>query len=181
MTTEEKIQMALQLARLGVDVIEAGFAAASKGDFEAVKLITEEVKGPVICSLARALEKDIELAAQALEGAERKRIHTFIATSEIHMKYKLRLSPEEVLERAERAVAFARRFTDDVEFSCWVAASAPWALAAALRARPPAGRARPSPLYIKKALASKWYVCVAAAAPSGGHAHLLLTSRRPLT
>jgi 2-isopropylmalate synthase len=118
MTTEEKLQMALQLARLGVDVIEAGFAAASKGDFEAVKLIAEEVKGPVICSLARALEKDIELAGQALEGAERKRIHTFIATSEIHMKYKLRLSPEEVLERAERAVAFARRFTDDVEFSC---------------------------------------------------------------
>jgi 2-isopropylmalate synthase (EC 2.3.3.13) len=118
MTAEEKLQMALQLARLGVDVIEAGFAAASKGDFEAVKLIAEEVKGPVICSLARALEKDIELAAQALEGAERKRIHTFIATSEIHMKYKLRLSPEEVLERAERAVAFARRFTDDVEFSC---------------------------------------------------------------
>jgi len=124
MTTEEKLQMALQLARLGVDVIEAGFAAASKGDFEAVKLIAEEVKGPVICSLARALEKDIELAAQALEGAERKRIHTFIATYEIHMKYKLRLSPEEVLERAERAVAFARRFTDDVEFSCWVAGSA---------------------------------------------------------
>jgi 2-isopropylmalate synthase len=118
MTTEEKLQMALQLARLGVDVIEAGFAAASKGDFEAVKLIAEEVKGPVICSLARALERDIELAAQALEGAERKRIHTFIATSEIHMKYKLRLPPEEVLERAERAVAFARRFTDDVEFSC---------------------------------------------------------------
>jgi 2-isopropylmalate synthase len=118
MTAEEKLQMALQLARLGVDVIEAGFAAASKGDFEAVKLIAEEVKGPVICSLARALEKDIELAAQALEGAERKRIHTFIATSEIHMKYKLRLSPEEVLERAEKAVAFARRFTDDVEFSC---------------------------------------------------------------
>jgi 2-isopropylmalate synthase len=118
MTAEEKLQMALQLARLGVDVIEAGFAAASKGDFEAVKLIAEEVKGPVICSLARALERDIELAAQALEGAERKRIHTFIATSEIHMKYKLRLPPEEVLERAERAVAFARRFTDDVEFSC---------------------------------------------------------------
>jgi len=174
MTTEEKLQMAFQLARLGVDVIEAGFAAASKGDFEAVKLIAEEVKGPVICSLARALEGDIELAAQALEGAERKRIHTFIATSEIHMKYKLRLSPEEVLERAERAVAFARRFTDDVEFSCWVAASARWARAAAVRARPP-------PLHLKKALASKWYVCVAAAAPSGGHAHLLLTSRRPLT
>ncbi len=118
MTTEEKIQMAHQLAKLGVDVIEAGFAAASKGDFEAVKLIAQEVKGPVICSLARALEKDIELAGQALESAERKRIHTFIATSEIHMKYKLRMSPEDVLERAKRAVAYARNFTDDVEFSC---------------------------------------------------------------
>ena len=118
MTAEEKVQMGHQLARLGVDVIEAGFAAASKGDFEAVKLIAQEVKGPVICSLARALEKDIELAAQALEPAERKRIHTFIATSEIHMKYKLRMSPEEVLERAKRAVSYARNFTDDVEFSC---------------------------------------------------------------
>ncbi len=118
MTTEEKIQMAHQLAKLGVDVIEAGFAAASKGDFEAVKLIAEEVKGPTICSLARALEKDIELAAQALEDAERKRIHTFIATSEIHMKYKLKMNPEDVLERAKKAVAYARNFTDDVEFSC---------------------------------------------------------------
>ncbi len=118
MTTEEKLQMAHQLARLGVDVIEAGFAAASKGDFEAVNLIAQEVKGPVICSLARALERDIELAGQALEPAERKRIHTFIATSEIHMKYKLRMSPEEVLERAKRAVEYARKFTDDVEFSC---------------------------------------------------------------
>ncbi|SHK42167.1 2-isopropylmalate synthase [Thermocrinis minervae] len=118
MTTEEKLQMAHQLAKLGVDVIEAGFAAASKGDFEAINLIASEVKGPVICSLARALEKDIEIAAQALAPAERKRIHTFIATSEIHMKYKLRMSEEEVLERAKKAVEFARRFTDDVEFSC---------------------------------------------------------------
>ena len=118
MTAEEKLQMALQLAKLGVDVIEAGFAAASKGDFEAVSLIAKEVKGPVICSLARALERDIELAGKALECAERKRIHTFIATSEIHMKYKLRMEPEEVLQRAKRAVEYARRFTDDVEFSC---------------------------------------------------------------
>ncbi len=118
MTTEEKLQMAFQLAKLGVDVIETGFAAASKGDFEAINLIASQVKGPVVCSLARALERDIELAAQALKPAERKRIHTFIATSEIHMKYKLRMSPEEVLERAKRAVEFARRFTDDVEFSC---------------------------------------------------------------
>ena len=118
MTTEEKLQMAQQLAKLGVDVIEAGFSAASKGDFEAVQTIAREVKGPIICSLARALERDIELAGQALAPAERKRIHTFIATSEIHMKYKLRMSPEEVLERAKRAVEYARKFTDDVEFSC---------------------------------------------------------------
>ncbi|ADC89657.1 2-isopropylmalate synthase [Thermocrinis albus DSM 14484] len=118
MTSEEKLQMALQLARLGVDVLEAGFAAASKGDYEAVKLIAQEVKGPVICSLARALEKDIDLAAEALAPAERKRIHTFIATSEIHMRYKLRMSPQDVLERAKRAVSYARRYTDDVEFSC---------------------------------------------------------------
>ncbi len=118
MTTEEKLQMAQQLARLGVDVIEAGFAVASKGDFEAVNRIAQEVEGPVICSLARAIEKDIEVAAKALEPAERKRIHTFIATSEIHMKYKLKMEPDKVLERAVSAVKFARNFTDDVEFSC---------------------------------------------------------------
>ena len=118
MTTEEKLQMASQLARLGVDVIEAGFAIASQGDYEAVNRIAEEVKGPVICSLARALEKDIEVAGEALRPAERKRIHTFIATSEIHMRYKLRKSKEEVLESIKRAVSFARNFTDDVEFSC---------------------------------------------------------------
>ena len=118
MTTDEKLQMAMQLARLGVDVIEAGFAVASQGDFEAVNRIAREVKGPVICSLSRALEKDIEVAGKALEPAERKRIHTFIATSEIHMKYKLKMSPDEVLQRIERAVSYARKFTDDVEFSC---------------------------------------------------------------
>ncbi|MCS7196747.1 MAG: 2-isopropylmalate synthase [Aquificaceae bacterium] len=118
MTTEEKLQMAFQLARLGVDVIEAGFSAASKGDFEAVNLIAREVKGPTICSLARAVERDIELAGQALAPAERKRIHTFIATSEIHMKYKLRMSPQDVLERARKAVEFAKRFAEEVEFSC---------------------------------------------------------------
>ena len=118
MTTEEKVKMAHQLARLGVDIIEAGFAAASKGDFEAVRRISEEVKGPVICSLARAIDKDIELAAEALRPAERKRIHTFIATSEIHMRYKLKKTPEEVIEAAKKAVSLARNFTDDVEFSC---------------------------------------------------------------
>ncbi|RTZ70257.1 MAG: 2-isopropylmalate synthase, partial [Aquificaceae bacterium] len=118
MTTQEKLQMAQQLAKLNVDIIEAGFAAASKGDWEAINLIAREVKGPVICSLARALEKDIEAAGSALKPAERKRIHTFIATSPIHMKYKLKMSPEEVLERAVKAVKYAKNFTDDVEFSC---------------------------------------------------------------
>jgi 2-isopropylmalate synthase (EC 2.3.3.13) len=118
MTIDEKLQMAHQLARLGVDIIEAGFAIASKGDFEAIKLIAEEVKGPTICSLARANEADIERAAEALKPAERKRIHTFIATSDIHMQYKLKKTKEEVLELAKKAVRFARNFTDDVEFSC---------------------------------------------------------------
>jgi 2-isopropylmalate synthase len=117
MTTEEKIRMAKQLEKLGVDIIEAGFAAASIGDFEAINQISKVVKSSTICSLARALESDIERAGEALKPAERKRIHTFIATSPIHMKYKLKMSPEEVLERAVKAVKFARNFTDDVEFS----------------------------------------------------------------
>jgi len=117
MTVEEKITMAKQLEKLGVDVIEAGFAAASEGDFEAVRRVSEEIKNSTVCSLARALHSDIEKAGEALEPAERKRIHTFIATSPIHMKYKLKMSPEEVLERAVDAVRFARNFTDDVEFS----------------------------------------------------------------
>lgn len=118
MTIEEKLQMAHQLARLGVDIIEAGFAIASKGDFEAIRLIASEVKGPTICSLARANETDIERAAESLKPAERKRIHTFIATSDIHMQYKLKKTKEEVLELAKKAVRFARNFTDDIEFSC---------------------------------------------------------------
>lgn len=117
MTVEEKITMAKQLEKLRVDVIEAGFAAASKGDFEAVNSVAYQIKDSIVCSLARALENDIEKAGEALAPAERKRIHTFIATSEIHMKYKLKMSPEDVLERAVKAVKFARNFTDDVEFS----------------------------------------------------------------
>ncbi|WP_029521161.1 2-isopropylmalate synthase [Persephonella sp. KM09-Lau-8] len=117
MTVEEKITMAQQLERLGVDVIEAGFAAASQGDFEAINSIAKTVKEPIVCSLARALESDIERAGEALAPAERKRIHTFIATSPIHMQYKLKMTPEQVLERAVSAVKFARNFTDDVEFS----------------------------------------------------------------
>lgn len=118
MNTEEKIQIAKQLERLGVDIIEAGFAAASPGDFEAIRKISEAVQKSTVCSLARALEKDIKAAGEAIAPAKHKRIHTFIATSPIHMKYKLRMSPEEVIKRAVEAVKYAREFVDDVEFSC---------------------------------------------------------------
>ncbi len=118
MNTEEKIQIAKQLERLGVDIIEAGFAAASPGDFEAIRKISEVVRKSTVCSLARALEKDIKAAGEAIAPAKHKRIHTFIATSPIHMKYKLRMSPDEVIKRAVEAVKYAREFVDDVEFSC---------------------------------------------------------------
>lgn len=114
---QEKLEIAKQLSRLGVDVIEAGFPIASPGDFEAVACIAREVQGPVIAALARATAKDIECAAQALKDATRPRIHTFIATSPIHMKYKLRKSPGEVLEMTDRAVRLARTLVADVEFS----------------------------------------------------------------
>ena len=118
MNTEEKIKIALQLERLGVDIIEAGFAAASPGDFDAIRRIADVVKNSTVCSLARAVERDIEQAGAALESAAKKRIHTFIATSPIHMKYKLKMSPDEVVRRAVEAVKLAKSFTDDVEFSC---------------------------------------------------------------
>ncbi len=118
MNTEEKIKIASQLQRLGVDIIEAGFAAASPGDFDAIKRICEVVDRSVVCSLARAVERDIVLAGESLEGARRKRIHTFIATSQIHMEHKLKMKPDEVVRRAVEAVKLARSFTDDVEFSC---------------------------------------------------------------
>jgi len=118
MNTEEKIQIAVQLEKLGVDVIEAGFAAASKGDFDAINKIAQRVKNSTVCSLARALEKDIEAAGRAIEPAPKKRIHTFIATSPIHMEYKLRMKPEEVIKRAVEAVTYAKTFVEDVEFSC---------------------------------------------------------------
>ncbi len=117
LTPDEKLAIAHQLARLGVDVIEAGFPIASPGDFEAVRRIAEEVQGPVIAALARAARPDIERAAEAVQPAEKKRIHTFIATSPIHMERKLRLSPDEVVERAVWAVGFAKGFVEDVEFS----------------------------------------------------------------
>jgi 2-isopropylmalate synthase len=118
MNTKEKIQIATQLERLGVDVIEAGFAAASKGDFEAINKIAQVVKNSTVCSLARALEGDITQAARAIEPANKKRIHTFIATSPIHMEHKLKLKPSEVIKKAVDAVKLAKSFVDDVEFSC---------------------------------------------------------------
>ena len=117
MNKEEKLTVARQLARLNVDIIEAGFPIASEDDFEGVRLIAGEVKGPVIAGLARARKEDIERAGEALKAAERLRIHTFIATSEIHMQRKLRMDKEDVLAAAVEAVRLARQFTDDVEFS----------------------------------------------------------------
>jgi 2-isopropylmalate synthase len=117
MTREEKIRIAKQLERMKVDVIEAGFAASSQGDFEAIQAIAKVVKNSIVCSLSRANEKDIARAAEALALAERKRIHTFIATSVLHMEKKLRMSPDQVFEQAKQSVRFARQFTDDVEFS----------------------------------------------------------------
>src|SRR4030065_1188346 len=117
MNKEEKLTVARQLAKLNVDIIEAGFPVASEDDFEGVRLIAEGVRGPVIAGLARARKEDIERAGEAVSVAERSRIHTFIATSEIHMQRKLRMSSEEVLEAAVAAVRLARQLTDDVEFS----------------------------------------------------------------
>ena len=120
MNVEEKLAVARQLARLGVDIIEAGFPFASPGDFEAVQRIAQEVgtaDGPTICGLARATQKDIEAAARAIEPADKGRIHTFIATSDIHMKYKLKKSREQVLAIIDEMVRFAKGFTDDIEFS----------------------------------------------------------------
>ncbi len=117
LSPDEKLAIAKQLARLGVDVIEAGFPIASPGDFDAVRRIAEEVKGPTIAALARTAKPDIERAAEAIAPAEKRRIHTFIATSPVHMEKKLRMTPDEVVEKAVWAVKFAREFTDDVEFS----------------------------------------------------------------
>ena len=117
---DEKLTIAKQLARLGVDVIEAGFAFTSSGDFEAISKIAQTVgteDGPVICSLARAKKDDIKAAAEAIKPAAKGRIHTFLATSDIHLKYKLRKTREEVLSIAEEMVAYAKSFTDDIEFS----------------------------------------------------------------
>jgi 2-isopropylmalate synthase len=117
MNVEEKVQVAKQLSRLGVDVIEAGFAISSVGDFESIKAIGNEVKGPIICSLARAKEEDIKRAYEALKDAPRKRIHTFHSTSDIHLKYQFRVSREEALRRSVEMVKLAKSLVDDVEFS----------------------------------------------------------------
>jgi len=115
---DEKLQIALQLEKLGVDVIEAGFAASSVGDFNAIKNIAEQVKKSTICSLARALDSDIKMAGESILSSNNNRIHTFIATSKIHMEHKLNMSEEEVIKRAVNAVKYASTFTNDVEFSC---------------------------------------------------------------
>ena len=117
MTQEEKLRIALALQRLRVDVMEAGFAAASPGDFAAIQAIARELTDTTVCSLARANAGDVSKAGEALKLARRKRIHTFIATSPIHMQMKLRMEPEQVLESAVGAVKLARQYTDDVEFS----------------------------------------------------------------
>src|SRR5512132_1579654 len=117
MTKEEKLRIARQLERLRVDVIEAGFAASSNGDFEAVQTIARAIRESVICSLSRANDRDISRAAEALKGAARGRIHTFIATSPLHMEKKLRMTPEQVLEQAKQSVRFARNLCADIEFS----------------------------------------------------------------
>lgn len=118
MTKDEKIRIGKALEKMKVDVIEAGFAAASPGDFEAIQAVAANVKYSTICSLARAIDRDIEHAAEALKKAERARIHTFIATSPIHMQHKLRMEPDQVIERAVHAVKKARNLVEDVEFSC---------------------------------------------------------------
>ncbi len=118
MTREEKVRIGRQLERLRVDVIEAGFPAASPGDFDAVRAVAAVIKDSTVCGLARAQENDIRRAGEAIAPAVSGRIHTFIATSPIHMQKKLRMSPEQVLEAAVKAVTLARSFTDNVEFSC---------------------------------------------------------------
>ncbi len=117
MTRDEKVRIAKALERLKVDVIEAGFPAASDGDFESVQAVANSITESVVCGLARALERDLDRAAEALKNAKQSRIHTFIATSPIHMQNKLRMEPDQVVEMAVKAVKRARNYTDDVEFS----------------------------------------------------------------
>ena len=115
--TPEKIEIAKGLVRLGIDVIEAGFPTASPGDFEAVQTIAREVKGATICALARANEKDVQKAIDALKDAERSRLHVFIAISELHMEYKLKMTRQEVLDKVKSVLAYAKGKVDEIEFS----------------------------------------------------------------
>src|SRR5881227_3457056 len=117
LNTQEKLELAQQLARLGVDVIEAGFPITSPGDFEAVQAIARTVEGPVIAGLARTHVADIDAAWNAVKDAGRPRIHTFISTSDIHIEYQLQSTREDVKGQARAAVAHAKQYTDDVEFS----------------------------------------------------------------
>src|SRR6185295_2222518 len=114
---QEKLEIAQQLARLGVDIIEAGFPITSPGDFEAVQSIAREVHGPVICGLARTSVQDIDAAWNAIKDSERPRIHTFLATSDLHIEYKLRTTREDVKGQVRAAVSHAKSYTDDVEYS----------------------------------------------------------------
>ncbi len=116
LNTIEKIEVALALEALGVDVLEAGFPVSSPGDFNSVVEISKALTSPVICALTRAVKKDIEVAAEALQFAKRKRIHTGIGTSPLHIQYKIKTTPEEIINRASDAVKYARKFVDDVEF-----------------------------------------------------------------
>ena len=113
----KKFEIAKGLVRLGIDVIEAGFPAASPGDFEAVQTIAREVKGATICALARANEKDVQKAIDALKDAERSRLHVFIAISELHMEYKLKMTRQEVLDKVKSVLAYAKGKVDEIEFS----------------------------------------------------------------
>ena len=124
--TPEKIEIAHALARLKVDIIEAGFPITSKGDYDAVKNISELVKGPTICALARTSQEDIECAREALKAAESSRIHIFIAASDIHLEYKLKMTREQVLDSAQKAVALARKYSGEVEFSAEDATRSDW-------------------------------------------------------
>jgi 2-isopropylmalate synthase len=117
MTRPEKLRIAAALADLGVDVIEAGFAIASEGDFAAVSAIAREIRGPRIASLSRSRAEDVERAARALEPAHSSRIHIFLASSDLHLEYKLRISREEALDQAAQSIRLARRYFDDIEFS----------------------------------------------------------------
>ncbi|MCA9185467.1 MAG: 2-isopropylmalate synthase, partial [Planctomycetales bacterium] len=117
MNLEEKLKIAHALVDLGVDIIEAGFPIASPGDFEAVREIARQVRGATICGLARCQDRDIERAAEAVESAETPRIHVFLATSAIHREFKLKMSREEIVQRAVEGVQKARGYVDDIEFS----------------------------------------------------------------